>query len=134
MSGIVFNVTPFLGGLQRVDSKIKNPDLRKLGERIRGLFQQNIEQQRLEQWPPLSPGTVRQRIAAGYGAGPPLIRSGSLRESIEVLSSSGREVDVGVADGERAAALDSVRPFIGFVDPLIDQIAEPLMDDIFGVF
>lgn len=135
---ISFDTSGFLSGLAAVDRAISSPNLRGVGSRLVELFRENIRDQTLGLWAPLSGETVRQRLAAGFGSGPTLIRSGSLRDSIDVLSERGNEVEVGVENDRRAPILDSSRPFIGFDESIsgsvVDEIFEPVADSIFGAF
>lgn len=63
----------------------------------------------LPAWAPLSPATQEDRVAKGFTADDPLLRSGELRDSIEVRAVAEDEILVGVFDPEMqtiAAAME----------------------------
>lgn len=117
---------------QRAAASRAPKGMKSMGPTLLELFQQNIRQHRLGAFKPLAAATVRERQRLGFGAGPPLVRTGSLLESIQVLTTSATFVEVGVADDGRAAALDRVRQFLGFTDGDAKRLTDPLFESVFA--
>lgn len=101
-----------LEALRQQIARSSAPVLAQLAPDLVATIQRNIRTQGggAATWPPLAPSTVATRIRLGFGAEPPLIRTGRLLGGIKVLESGGDLVTVGT-EGRRESVLDAVRPF-----------------------
>lgn len=72
-----------------VKDRLAQPNPTESVKKVAEVWKQRFDAEGRGNWPPLQPATVADRISKGYGAGPMLVRSRSLRHAALTLFLSG---------------------------------------------
>lgn len=146
-SGITFNLTE-LGWADALAGVIDQTALRdamlETLDEVEDIIIDHFEDKQAS-WDALNAATIQQRLRLGFGAGPILVRTGTLRDNVAAnrdVEIDGTEISGAVFPAEvtppkgktpiteYAEALDKVRPFYDLSDDELEKVFDILEEKI----